>query len=88
MVRFVSVLVGSECRRLPRIPFGIPSNDEWYVRLIGRKNQFVLGIYRRDMKTISYLGQIDKVLGTSVTTRNWNTIAAVLKTLKLVSFSL
>jgi uncharacterized protein (DUF1697 family) len=82
VVRFVSVLLDPKCNGLPRIPFGIPSDDEWYVRLVGRKNQFVFGIYRRHMKTIAYLGQIDKVLGTAVTTRNWNTIAAVLKALK------
>lgn len=33
------------------------------------------------MKTISYLGRIDKALGVPVTTRNWNTIEAVLKVL-------
>jgi uncharacterized protein (DUF1697 family) len=52
------------------------------VRLVGRKKQFVFGVYRRHMKTISYLGQIDKALGAPVTTRNWNTIDAVLKILK------
>ena len=64
------------------MPFGIPSDDDWYVRIVGRKNQFVFGVYRRHMKTISYLGRIDKALGAPVTTRNWNTIDAVLKVLK------
>ncbi|HKE36352.1 MAG TPA: hypothetical protein VKB39_02920 [Candidatus Baltobacteraceae bacterium] len=82
VVRFVSVLVAPVRGRLPAMPFGIPSNDEWYVRMIGRQEQFVFGVYRRHMKTIAYLGQIDKALGTSVTTRNWNTIASVLKILK------
>jgi uncharacterized protein (DUF1697 family) len=81
-VRFVSILTGPIPRRLPRMPFGIPSNDDWYVRIVGRKKQFVFGVYRRHMKTISYLGQIDKALGAPVTTRNWNTIDAVLKILK------
>jgi uncharacterized protein (DUF1697 family) len=81
-VRFVSILTGPAPGRLPAMPFGIPSNDEWYVRIIGRKKQFVFGAYRRHMKTISYLGQIDKALGVPVTTRNWNTIEAVLKVLK------
>jgi uncharacterized protein (DUF1697 family) len=81
-VRFVSVLTGPLPRRLPAMPFGIPSNDDWYVRIVGRKNQFVFGVYRRHMKTISYLGRIDKALGVPVTTRNWNTIDAVLKVLK------
>jgi uncharacterized protein (DUF1697 family) len=81
-VRFVSILVAPLPKRLPAMPFGIPSDDDWYVRIVGRKNQFVFGVYRRHMKTISYLGRIDKALGAPVTTRNWNTIDAVLKVLK------
>ncbi|MGA8797336.1 MAG: hypothetical protein WCE97_01540 [Candidatus Cybelea sp.] len=81
-VRFVSILTGPVPGRLPAMPFGIPSNDDWYVRILGRKKQFVFGVYRRHMKTISYLGRIDKALGVPVTTRNWNTIEAVLKLLK------
>jgi len=34
------------------------------------------------MKTISYLGQIDKLFGAPATTRNWNTIAAIVRILK------
>ena len=84
MVRFVRVLVDPEGRLL-RLPLAIPSNDHWYVRFAGRKKQFVFGTYRRHMKTVSYLGQLDKALGTAVTTRNWNTIAAVLKCLQPAS---
>ena len=82
-VRFVSILAEPVPDRLPAMPFGIPSDDDWYVRILGRKNEFVFGVYRRHMKTISYLGKIDKALGAQVTTRNWNTIEAVLKVLKL-----
>jgi hypothetical protein len=64
------------------MPFGIPSNDDWYVKILGRKNVFVFGVYRRHMKTISYLGQLDRALGVPVTTRSWNTIAAVIEILK------
>jgi hypothetical protein len=39
-------------------------------------------MYRRHMKTIGYLGQIDKIYGAPATTRNWNTIVAVLRILK------
>ncbi|HLY02923.1 MAG TPA: hypothetical protein VKR56_10590 [Candidatus Cybelea sp.] len=81
-VRFVSILTGGVPRRLPAMPFGIPSNDDWYVRIVGRKKQFVFGLYRRHVKTIAYLGQIDKALGVAVTTRKWNTIGTVLKVLK------
>jgi len=82
VVRFVSVLAGTVRGHLPKMPFGIPSNDEWHVRLLSRKKQFVFGVYRSNTKTIGYLGQLDKALGLPVTTRNWNTIAAVLKILK------
>lgn len=60
VVRFVSVLVAPVHGRLPAMPLGIPSNDEWYVRLIGHQEPFVFGVYRRHMKTIAYLGQIGK----------------------------
>jgi hypothetical protein len=46
------------------------------------EGQFVFGMYRRHMKTIGYLGQIDKLFGVPVTIRNWNTIAAVVRVLK------
>jgi uncharacterized protein (DUF1697 family) len=82
VVRFVSVLVAPEPGPFPALPFGIPSSDDWYVRILGRQKQFVFGVYRRHMKTIAYLGQIDNALGSAVTTRNWNTIAAVIKILK------
>ena len=34
------------------------------------------------MKTIGYLGQIDKMFGGRATTRNWNTIATIVQILK------
>ena len=81
MVRFVSVL--SRPGRLPvEIPFRLPPRGEWFVRVIGSKERFVFGVYRRHMKTIRYLGQIDRLFGVPVTTRNWNTILAVVRILK------
>jgi len=37
---------------------------------------------RRHMRTIGYLGQIDKLYGAPATTRNWNTIIAITRVLK------
>jgi hypothetical protein len=34
------------------------------------------------MKTIGYLGQIDKLYAAPATTRNWNTILTILRILK------
>jgi hypothetical protein len=40
------------------------------------------------MKTIGYLGQIDKLYGAPATTRNWNTVVAILRILKGQSVTL
>ena len=52
------------------------------MRVIASEGQFVFGVYRRHMKTIGYLGQIDKLYGVPATTRNWNTIIAIIRMLK------
>jgi uncharacterized protein (DUF1697 family) len=80
IVRFVSVL----CRRpraIPSIPMSFPASGEWLMKILARENQFVIGLYRRHMKVISYLGTLDRVFGVPVTTRNWNTITAIAKVL-------
>ena len=51
------------------------------VKLIGRRERFVLGMYRRHMNTIRYLGTTDGEFDVPVTTRNWNTITAIAKVL-------
>ena len=52
------------------------------MRVIASKTRFVLGVYRRHMKAIGYLGRIDKLFGVPATTRNWNTIVAIVRILK------
>lgn len=64
------------------IPFTLPTGGEWLVRVVALKNRFIFGEYRRHMKTIGYLGQLDKLFGMPATTRNWNTILAVVRILK------
>lgn len=81
IVRFVSIL--SKANRGPAsIPCSLPPSGEWFVRVIASKNRFVFGVYRRHMKTIGYLGQIDRLFGVPATTRNWNTITAIARILK------
>lgn len=81
IVRFVSIL--SKANRGPAsIPCTLPPSGEWFVRVIASKDRFVFGVYRRHMKTIGYLGQIDRLFGVPATTRNWNTIAAIARILK------
>ena len=81
LVRFVSILSKAGAVQTP-LPVNLPRQGEWFVRLIAAKDQFVFGTYRRHMKTISYLGKIDSLFGAPATTRNWNTIEAVLRILK------
>ena len=81
VVRFVSVLTGAG-RVRASLPISLPNNGEWLMRVIASTNRFVFGEYRRHMKTIGYLGQIDKIVGVPVTTRNWNTIVAIVRVLK------
>jgi len=52
------------------------------VKIIAIEGRFVLGLYRREMKAISYLGKVEKQLGVPVTTRNWNTIEKVVAIIK------
>jgi uncharacterized protein (DUF1697 family) len=81
VVRFVSILSEAGGVRAS-LPVTFPRDGEWLVRLIASEGQFVFGVYRRHMKTIGYLGRIDKLYGVPATTRNWNTIIAIVRILK------
>ena len=81
VVRFVSILSKAGGVRAS-LPVAFPSEGEWLVRVIASRGQFVFGVYRRHVKTIGYLGRIDKLYGGTATTRNWNTIMAVVRILK------
>jgi uncharacterized protein (DUF1697 family) len=80
VVRFVSILSKAGGVRAS-LPVTFPADGEWLVRVITCEGQFVFGEYRRHMKTIGYLGQVDKLYGVPATTRNWNTIMTVLRIL-------
>jgi uncharacterized protein (DUF1697 family) len=81
ITRFVNVL-HKPLRKPPPLPISLPSDDEWLLKVIAIQGRFVLGLYRRQMKAISYLGKIEKTFGVPATTRNWNTIE---KTVKILS---
>jgi uncharacterized protein (DUF1697 family) len=83
ITRFVSV--AAKPVRLPlhlRLPLNLPSDDDWLLKVIAIQDRLVLGLYRRQMKAISYLGKIEKLLGVALTNRNWNTIEKIAKILK------
>jgi uncharacterized protein (DUF1697 family) len=81
ITRFVSV-AAKRLGGLPPLPLSLPSDDDWLLKVIAIQGRFVLGLYRRQMKAIGYLGKIEKLLGVPVTTRNWNTIEKVAKILR------
>src|SRR5256885_5059891 len=80
ITRFVNVL-HKRLRAPPPLPLSLPSDDDWLLKIIAIQDQFVLGLYRRQMKAISYLGKIEKLLGVPATTRNWSTIEKVVSIL-------
>ena len=80
VVRFVSILPRRP-RRPPSAPISLPATGRWLVRILDTQGRFVLGLYRRHMKTIGYLGAIDRIFGVPVTTRNWNTVRAIINVL-------
>lgn len=82
IVRFVSILSKADRGPVSSVACTLPSDGEWYVRIVASRGQFVFGEYRRHMKTIGYLGQIDKLFGAPATARNWNTIMAIVRILK------
>ena len=81
IMQFVNVLA----RRLhvpPPLPLILPSDDDWLLKIIAIQGKFVLGLYRRQMKAISYLAKVEKLLGVPATTRNWNTVQKVAQILR------
>jgi uncharacterized protein (DUF1697 family) len=83
-------LVGVMAKRrqsLPAMPLVIPSAGNWGLKILDVRGRFVLGLCRREMKVIGYLGQLDKILGAPVTTRSWNTILRIAATLEGRSYN-
>src|SRR5437868_12024420 len=68
IIRFVNVL-HKRPNKAPCPPLCLPSEDGWVLRVIAIQGRFVLGLYRRQMKAIGYLGKIEKLLGVPATDR-------------------
>src|SRR5262249_46252828 len=81
IVRFVSVMASTNCTSVP-MPVTLPGDSDWLLRVLGSKGRFLFGVYKRQMRAISHLTQIEKIFGVPLTTRNWNTITAIVKTLQ------
>jgi uncharacterized protein (DUF1697 family) len=76
VVRFLSVLSRAP-RSAPATPLDLPATGAWLVRILAREERYVVGLYRRRMKAIATLATLDRHFGAPVTTRNWNTVAAI-----------
>ena len=81
VVHFVSVL-SRRPRLTPSTPMQFPSSGKWLMKILTRRKRFVIGMYRRHMKVIGFLGALDRLYGVPVTTRNWNTITAIARVLR------
>lgn len=81
ITRFVSILPSAGRVSTP-LPLTLPADGQWLVRVIESRGRFIFGMYRRHMKTIGYLGQLDRLFGASATTRNWNTMMSVVRILR------
>jgi uncharacterized protein (DUF1697 family) len=81
IIRFVSVLAKRIRTPFP-IPLSLPADNNWVVKIIAIQNRFILGVYRRQMNGISYLGRLEKRLNVPITTPNWNTIEKVANILR------
>ena len=81
VTRFVNVLA-KPIAHPPALPLCLPSESDWLLRIVAIRKKFVVGLYRRQPKAISYLSKIEKLLGVPATNRNWNTIQKVVKILE------
>src|SRR5438093_10011220 len=81
ITRLVNVLAKRLPAR-PALPLSLPSDKDWLLKLIAILDRFVMGLFRRQMMSIRYLGKIEKLLGVPATTRSWNTIEKVAKILR------
>lgn len=74
---YVTVLA-KRPRALPELPIGRPAGEAWQVKLIAIRDRFVLSLHRRLGRALIYPNEVvEKTLGVSATTRNWNTINAI-----------
>ena len=81
VLQFVSVLA-KRARFPATVPVEVPPAGPWGMRIVSIEGRFVLGVCRREMRAIGHLGQLEKIVGVPVTTRSWNTIRTIARTLE------
>ena len=82
VTRFVSILA-SKPKPLPRFPIEEPAGPSWQIRLVGLAGPFALSLRRpREPRPLYPNAVVEKRLGVSATTRNWNTIVSLVSLLQ------
>lgn len=76
VVGLVSVL-SRRPRAVPRLPLTLPRRGRWLLKVFACDGPFILGMYRRHMRVIGYLGALDRLYGVPVITRSWTTMTAI-----------
>jgi uncharacterized protein (DUF1697 family) len=76
VVSFVGVMA-TRRKSLAALSLKLPVDGEWGLKVLNCQDRFVVGLYRRQMKVLSYFSQLEKICGTPLAIRNWNTILAV-----------
>jgi uncharacterized protein (DUF1697 family) len=80
--RFVSVLARRPQKPLA-LPIRQPASDEWQVQVVAVTGRFALSLWRRLGRTLVYPNAVvEKHLGVSATTRNWDTVVSLFNILK------
>jgi uncharacterized protein (DUF1697 family) len=75
--RFVSVMAKIP-RSSPELPFTIPADQAWQVKVVAVSGRYVLAWWRRlDRSSVDPNGVVEKYFGVTATTRNWNTIVRI-----------
>ena len=78
---FLTVLAADPVRT-PHLPFHVPNEPEWEVRLISARGRYVLSLYRRLKDRLLYPNPIvEREFGVAGTTRGWSTVVALGKIL-------
>lgn len=80
IVQFVSVMA-ERGEPLSALPLTLPPEGRWTLRVLACQDQFVLGLYRREMKAIGYLGQLERLVGAPLATRGWSTYRTIVRIL-------
>jgi uncharacterized protein (DUF1697 family) len=80
ITRFVGFL-GAPLEAEPILPIEFKDGRRWLIRVLELRDDMVLGAYRREPKTISMLGRVDRLFDVPITVRNWNTVEAIAKRL-------